>query len=451
MGSWSFLLTYRALAHEYLDLGTWHGFQEIRLKEPSPYKKLSFDLSLDPESYLIVFYASSGDTLHGIRLSTHPAFPSACLDVLEQEFVKKMVFTGEIKARTWHHVKLEKGMNGLTLHVDEKPIHIIASEDKGFNIIGFRGSSASRIDNIQAYNNSSDLIFEEDFNRTYRHLILFAFLFMLANGIYLIARRFRTALLIIGIQFAAIFITLAFYFGFIGQHQYPKEWMIHWGNRSSTIEAADTLSDNILAHHILSPADTGVRILFLGTSQTWGAGAIDDEHTFVHLIEEKLQDITPSSRCINAGISGLRSADILHYYQHKWIDLRAHIVVVNLALNDGDSPDYQNNLEELIRINEEKGLQTIFVLEPVFLPPGAYLDNHTTMLEVASKHRILCIDMQRLISERLDDGFLYWDFIHLTNFGQRLFAEALLPHLQAAIAQQANGNHDAIINQQRKE
>jgi len=33
MGAWSFFVTYRALAHNHIDLGTWHGYQEVFYKK----------------------------------------------------------------------------------------------------------------------------------------------------------------------------------------------------------------------------------------------------------------------------------------------------------------------------------------------------------------------------------------------------------------------------------
>ena len=47
MGSWSFMLSYRALVKNRLDLGTWHGYHELFLKKPVTFSEASFDFRLD--------------------------------------------------------------------------------------------------------------------------------------------------------------------------------------------------------------------------------------------------------------------------------------------------------------------------------------------------------------------------------------------------------------------
>jgi len=50
------------------------------------------------------------------------------------------------------------------------------------------------------------------------------------------------------------------------------------------------------------------RVLVVGTSQTWGAGAARAEDGFVERLERLLMAAEPERRweCINAGIQGLR-------------------------------------------------------------------------------------------------------------------------------------------------
>jgi hypothetical protein len=43
------------------------------------------------------------------------------------------------------------------------------------------------------------------------------------------------------------------------------------------------------------------------------------------------------------------------------------------------------------------------------------------------------VDMQAYLAQNEDRGFLWWDSVHLTSFGQRLFAERLLPELVAVL------------------
>ena len=74
------------------------------------------------------------------------------------------------------------------------------------------------------------------------------------------------------------------------------------------------------------------KILFIGSSQTWGAGASTTENTFVHRFENLVNahDTTESVTCINTGISGLTSTELFKFYQEKWISAAPKVVIINL-------------------------------------------------------------------------------------------------------------------------
>jgi phospholipase/lecithinase/hemolysin len=47
------------------------------------------------------------------------------------------------------------------------------------------------------------------------------------------------------------------------------------------------------------------------------------------------------------------------------------------------------------------------------------------------QNQVPVIKMQPFIEEHFDDGFLFWDVVHLTDFGQKLFAEELLRQINS--------------------
>lgn len=51
------------------------------------------------------------------------------------------------------------------------------------------------------------------------------------------------------------------------------------------------------------------------------------------------------------------------------------------------------------------------------------------MAAIGSQYGVPVIDMQGPLARRADDGFLWWDQVHMTSFGQRLFAEHLVEAL----------------------
>ena len=54
---------------------------------------------------------------------------------------------------------------------------------------------------------------------------------------------------------------------------------------------------------------------------------------------------------------------------------------------------------------------------------------HEVMRRVGIAQNVPVIDMHAYLSKKYDDGYLWWDFVHLTDFGQQLVAEKLYNEL----------------------
>lgn len=119
----------------------------------------------------------------------------------------------------------------------------------------------------------------------------------------------------------------------------------------------------------LFPAETDkstYRILFIGTSQTWGAGAKTKEETFVKLLEKRLnnQIVGPDKFvCINTGASGSNSTQLLKYYRNHWLKLSPKITIINLSSNDIDPDIFYANLQQFVSLNKQNNIKTAFMLE----------------------------------------------------------------------------------------
>jgi len=53
------------------------------------------------------------------------------------------------------------------------------------------------------------------------------------------------------------------------------------------------------------------------------------------------------------------------------------------------------------------------------------------LADLAAELAVPLVPMHRHLARHGDEGFLWWDFAHLTSFGQQLFAERLLEELRA--------------------
>jgi len=183
------------------------------------------------------------------------------------------------------------------------------------------------------------------------------------------------------------------------------------------------------------PTDTVCRILFLGTSQTQGSGASERARTFVKLLEDKLNSADSTDtyfQCINAGIRGVNSSYIIELYEQEWLNLDPKVVVINLGTNDTKPDWFALNLGRIIVMSLKAGIQPILLLEPNSPEnkTNFLFARHELMRVVGESRGVPVIDMHSYLRDKYDEGFLWWDFVHLADFGQDLFAEKLYNELE---------------------
>jgi lysophospholipase L1-like esterase len=170
------------------------------------------------------------------------------------------------------------------------------------------------------------------------------------------------------------------------------------------------------------------RILFLGTSQTWGAGAVHSTDRVVTRTSRILaaESKRSSGICsLNASVRGSNSRELLERYRSHLHRFEPQLVVVNLSNNDGNS-GFEQRLRVIVELNNELGAETLFVLEPNTSErtEPSLVRNHEVMRQVARDAAIPVADLHThlLRSDRQDSGFLWWDVVHLSSWGQELSA-----------------------------
>jgi len=144
--------------------------------------------------------------------------------------------------------------------------------------------------------------------------------------------------------------------------------------------------------------------------------------------------------CLNAGVSGLTSPQVLQV-ERKVLSSTAtpQAAVINLASNDVDTIAYRVHLDSIVTTLQAAKVPVVLVDEPNS-PERRITDSKHG--DLARKHRIIAeigrlrgvpvVDMQQVLAAKNNTGFLWWDFVHLTSYGQRLFADhlsAVLPDL----------------------
>ncbi len=441
MGSLSYFAGPQALARGHLNLGAWHGFQEVIYRNPVEIKDLKLRFLLGPNGYLSIIYGKSEREFRGIRLSANPEFCNATFTAeSEGEFLQKSpIPLAPLQSVKWHtcHLWLEGQIPHLEL--DGQPVEFSDAPLSAFTALGFRGcETQALVDNVVA-TEENGTVFRDTFFST-RHwlpatlvalgVVLFADLLAL-----LLTRRCGVPLkhlmfgmlylgLLTGIALFAVFCVV-----FLTQHKYPTAGSIP----ASQIKADSQRDEEHLRQQLepypQEPAPGTIRVVFLGTSQTRGGNPTKSSQAFVARTMEWLNTNAPKGfqyDCINAGISGGDSNRLVDLYEELLLPLHPRLVIINLGNNDQSAPVLAANLDRIINMSEERHVKALILLEPNSIErcPGD-LPNHPAMREVARKRRVPCVELHQYLKDRWDTGFIWWDFVHLTSHGHRLIAECI--------------------------
>lgn len=449
MGAFAFLVTKVALAEKNLNLGAWNGFQEVLYKERVDPSSVEFDFFLTEYAYFSFIFCKNGEGFSGIRLSNDERFDPVYFHASpEGEFLNKTALTvRNLRKEQWNHFKMDFSVDNFSLSINHSPVGSFPSKGVKNQIIGFRGSmNEAFIDNVTIRSNSSVIRerFEVDQKKT-GSFLLFASVFLAVNGMVWIALRMKKRALfrlcIINISlFACVFILYTY--TQMQSKRYPSDpdQIKYRKKEKAKIKDPGSIIDRIQKTYDVENRENAYRILFIGGSQTWGEGASQEGKTFVRVLERLLNEKIPGKakyECINGGIPSAVSDDLLLLYANNWIKLKPKLVVINLSNNDAykNPPGrFSENLQLFIDINKKNDIKTIFVLEPNATErlTSRFIDisqHQRVMRNVARKNDIPLLNMQEHLAARYDEGFLWWDIAHLTDFGQKLFADRLFSEI----------------------
>lgn len=430
MGAWSFMLSRTSLAGNKLDLGAWHGYQEVFLKNQPLADEVRFRFRLDPDAALVVYLSAQNDTLTAIRLSSDSNHPSAVLKIVNQVFDGREPLGLSIEPGVWYQFNglLSDGVLRATVSAPKEVGESRAELLTGMNVLGFRAYEGSTLVDDIVLKHGNEVVFRESFGV---RLSKWPWILVcMGLGVLLywlmpdLQRFFRIAI----INLALIMILLTAFYLIRGQYLYPKEWMMHWNSKTTTIATEAEVAAR--AGALMDQASPSRKVMFLGSSQTWGAGASVEANTFVSRFEKLVNlDGTSGITAINTGISGVNSNQILKNYRDQWVNSKPDLTVINLSLNDAGNPQFRSNIQEIILLNNSRGIQTVLICEPLAVYQGEHHANQKIMKELAEAHGLPLIEPQPVLHELSDAGFLYWDFVHLTNAGHQLMAQMLAVEL----------------------
>lgn len=453
MGAVGAMVTRVPLHRNRLDLGAYFGHQQLTRVEERDVAALGFRFRLRAASYLDVLFSDSGTPgLYGVRLSADPGHPCLFFRVepggaFTTRTTLDLPTLGAVDRFATAELTFASG--GVEIRVDGAGRATVAGGFGGIRTVGFRGSlPGALVDDVtlsfgdgtptarDGFDNWS--VVPPAFAVSFVGLGLLAFASFRGLAARGASRRnlhlgFATA----GITMSAalVVLVLADFTRFSGH--YPRNpYRVSdpaYANRSQDVDAWLAGLDAIEA----TPPDT-FRILLVGSSQTWGAGARREGQALDRVLEARLASMGIRAEVIDAGISGWGAPQLLDRFESHWRALAPELVVVNLGYNDADPEAYGRALEGFAAVRDRNGPALLFVKEPVS-PEGRPPASHAVMVQVGAAQSVPVLDMHGALRARYDEGHLWWDAVHLTPHGQTLFAERLAAEIERRFAPDPRG------------
>jgi lysophospholipase L1-like esterase len=209
-----------------------------------------------------------------------------------------------------------------------------------------------------------------------------------------------------------------------------------------------------------NPFRDGTRILFLGTSQMWGSGASSPNERIASRVGSLLNTGASGRNIyvINASKRGSNSFELLSSCKDHLYLFRPDLVILDLSNNDYDARSFDKGLRSLLEWTHSIHSKTLFILEAnspevdfgkgtvqTILPMGRIQDRHAIMRNISTQYHVPLLDLNGYLTSDgvYDSGFLWWDLVHLTSYGQELAA----PFIAKGIRDHFQSDFEKILNE----
>lgn len=475
-----------ALTGESLNLHPWYGFQRVEFARPLRIREISFELYLGEKSWGCVLFNIIDTGFAGVRFSTMEAKPCLFFEsTFDGEFAGVKKLKHKVPARKWLKVRLMYTPEGVDVFLDGRNLGLFplpVADPQRFGFMG--GSNCAKVDNVYVVCAAPDKDIGEDFSNRRGFPFVFAVVFL--AGIVVLVVVFcvfawyfadvKKALFgVVTLELCLLAVSVLF-FGFdfkrplfrtLAGSVNPDVQLVADYRASSNPRAREVVkrleeysnacqrsyvTRKVMDRYSTKPDSAVIRIMFIGTSQTFGEGVDGQDQTFVSLCQNYLNGGVESGEksyeCINCSVVGSVSDLLLDSFKRSWVKLKPDVCVINIANNDerwnrmGNSPErFEKILEEFVSICRKNGIIPVFSFEAAC--PEVYPDGfryHDSVNRVAQRLGVEVLYLHRFLAQHKETGFLWWDYIHLTQYGHRLAAEFFASQLPMLIARNGKNN-----------
>jgi lysophospholipase L1-like esterase len=449
-GAVSVLVTRNALRFDRLHPGEWHGFHEILYRDPLQPRELAASFALRGGTYLTFLTRRDESGFEGVRISRHPRFPSACLrGDREGRFLANAPLEHASLDAGTHRILLRAEGKALRVRLDGIPIGRCAGfttgpiEGLGTSRFGVRGAYDDRswVDDIVVRGRDGERV-EEDFtNReglAETAIACSALVALLVSGAGFGAGRMRTAdaprPLVAALVAAGVALVVALLAWSADTFYLSKlhPTSLDLSDFRNTIEDETQVVDRLRLAATTPKGPDTARVLVLGSSQTWGAGVWRRDDTWTARLGRALDITAPAGTRVELftlAISGYVASQLAPLLEREGPAWEPDAVLVNLSNNDRDYDDLAEALGRIAAWCAANRVGLVFVPEPNTIEnvedEWKLRERHEVMRGVAREHGVAVVEVHDWLAGRADTGFLWWDRVHLTDYGQALLAERL--------------------------
>jgi lysophospholipase L1-like esterase len=446
VGAVAFISTRTSLAQDRLQLGSWHGYNFVSTKNSFIPARVTFISSVDSKGNLSFVFQKTKSGFRALRLSAAELIPSEYVEVNELGLItNRFPIDFKLTSATPNKIEILFENNGIKLNINGKFITEIQTAPVEIGKLGFRSEAGNTwVDKFKVVDQSGQVM-TDDFSSKDLHLFLAA-VFCAVIGCFLLwdAKYWDRVNMLFAPRVAAIifFILIAgtnqadrFIFSSFYRNEPNLVEMLSQVSKVRGIKNTITGEEEIKLKISLekeSDINTKKYIALLGSSQTWGAGALTEEFRLDQILEKELNRIkkTTNFRVLNLAVSGNRANQMVDaFYWLKKINPR--VVVINLGNNDTDPDFIRQNLLRLVSLSRQKNFKLVFIAEAnYFLDPIPHLVlTHRAIKDIAIENDIKLIDAHKFLEKNFRNGYLWWDSVHLTSAGQKILADAIVSEI----------------------
>jgi lysophospholipase L1-like esterase len=442
VGAVAFFTTRTTLAGHKLDLGAWHGYNQLMLKKKIQPLEVNFTLELEYPADVTFIFDSDAKGFKGVRLSRNKRLNNEYIEADQKgNILNRQILNTAFNLAKKSTIQLKFENSELIVNINGE-IEKLKVEATQLKQVGFRSQSKKSviIDDLRIVDLNSQ-VFEETFtppNLIFNSLII---VFILCASLALLLLIFKNKMFVFLwfnlVLFNASFVIALLYwadFKYFSK-QYPEKPTaidrLLRGVDVSVFKNNIEYDDQVLSRvrqQFDALQSSQYRILLVGSSQTWGSGAETEGEQFEIYLRDIFRKIKNKKdlAVINTAVPGIRIEKMANFIENL-DSYRIDEVILNSSHNDYFIEDFKLNLERLINYCQRKKIKITLLLEANFfadLNPNL-MRNHQALREAGRAHKINVIDLHEKLNLIADQGYYWWDNVHLTSEGQKIAAETV--------------------------